>query len=312
MARLNIYLPDDLYDDLDLFRERMNLSEICATAIRSELRSLKTGVARERLPGGAEWSRSAAESEIARRYELRIVRIVPVQRYDEELEPVAKATGEFLDALVRDGMSIAIGGGSLMHAMVMQLRPRNVRAHISAIGYGLVDRGLPHVHPNALVTAMSLLYARSSVALVGDARLHERWPEKPEPSDEDVMRVIVGGCGWWHDEGEFRQLLGPEVCEVLDERRVIGDFLGVFFSEDGQAVEPYLPTAPVSHLGSATLYKYARRPDTLVVMVAAGFLKVSPVEKALAAKLCNTLILDEETASVLLSRMRSGTHDQKS
>ena len=76
MPRLNIYIPDDLHDDLELYRDRMNLSEICANAIRSELRSITTGVPRQHLPGGAEWSRSKAESEIARRYDLRLVRVI--------------------------------------------------------------------------------------------------------------------------------------------------------------------------------------------------------------------------------------------
>jgi DNA-binding transcriptional regulator LsrR (DeoR family) len=306
MPRLNIYIPEQLQFELNLFRDRMNLSEICTNALWSELRALRTGVSRDQLPGGAEWSRSDAESEIARRYDLRIVRIVPARWMVEGQEPVAKATAELIDSLVRDGMSMAVGGGSQMSATVNQLRPRNARVHLSAIGYGLVDRELPHVHPNSLVTRLSLLYARSSVALVGDKQLHERWPLVAEPTHDGVMRLIVGGCSLWQRDSEFARLLGPEICEVLDEKKVVGDYLGVFLGADGQPVEPYLPSAPVSSLGSAALYAYARRADTLVVLVAADFVKIQPIKKALEAKLCNALILDEETASVLISHMRTG------
>lgn len=306
MPRLNIYIPEDLHSDLDLYRERMNLSEICTNALRSELRALRTGVARGQLPGGAEWSRSEAESEIARRYDLRIVRIVPGQWWTEGHEPVAKATAEMMDALVRDGMSLAIGGGAQMNATVNRLHPRNARVHLSAIGYGLVDRELPHVHPNSIVTRLSQLYARSSVSLVGDRQLHERWPLVAEPTSDGVIRLIIGGCSLWQRDSEFARLLGPEICEVLDEKKVVGDYLGVFLGADGQPVEPYMPSATVSSLGSATLYAYARRADTLVVLVAADFVKIVPIKKALEAKLCNALILDEETASVLTSHMRAG------
>jgi DNA-binding transcriptional regulator LsrR (DeoR family) len=305
MPRLNIYIPDDLHFELDLYRERMNLSQICTNAIRSELRALKTGVAREQLPGGAEWTRSSAESVIARRYDLRIVRIVPGEWWTEGKDPIARATAEMIDSLVRDGMSMAVGGGSQMSAIVNHLRPRNARVHLSAIGYGLVDRELPHVHPNSLVTRLSLLYARSAVALVGDRQIHEHWPLVAPPTNDGVMRLIVGGCSLWQRNSEFARLLGPEICEVLDEKKVVGDYLGVFLGEDGQPVEPYMPSAMVSSLGSATLYSYARRDDTLVILVGADFVKIQPITKALEANLCNALILDEETASVIIRQMKS-------
>lgn len=302
MPRLNIYIPEDLADDLNLYRDRMNLSAICTDAIRSELKSITTGVPRQKLPGGAEWSRSKAESDLARRFDLRLVRVVPTDAPDTGSEPVAMVTAELLDTLVRDGMSIAIGGGSQLSATVNHLRPRNVRVNISAIGYGHVDRALPHVHPNSIVTRMSLLYTRSAVTLVADPLLHERWPLTPEPGADDVMRVIIGGCGDWRRYSSMRGILGQEICEVLDEKKVVGDYLGVFLTEDGQPVEPYLPTAAVSNIGSAALYSYARRSDTLVVLVASIFMKMRTLERALAMKLCNALILDEHTASVLLSR----------
>lgn len=306
MPRLNIYLPEDLHFELDLYREQMNLSEICATAIRSELRALKTGVPRTQLPGGADWSRSAAEAEIARRFELRLVRVVPGAGLDTGIEPVAKASAELIDSLVRDGMSIAVGGGSQMSAMLSHLRPRNARVHVSAIGYGHVDRELPHVHPNMIATRLSLLYARSTVSLVGDPMLRERWPLVSSGGGDELMRVIIGGCSRWESASAHARLLGPEIEALLDEQRAVGDYLGVFLDAEGKTIEPYLPSAPVSNIGSGALYAYARRPDTLVVLVAALFLKLEAVVMALSARLCNALILDEDSASILIDHIRNG------
>lgn len=304
MPRLNIYIPDDLANDLYPYREAMNLSEICANAIRSELRSRATARAQDRLPGAADWTRTAPEAEIARRWDLRMVRVVPCEAPDEGREPVAIATAEFLDALVRDGMHIAMGGGAQLCDMVRHLRPRNVRAFISALGFGHVDREIPHVHANALVTRLSLLYARSSVALVGDSRLREQWPVPGPKSGDEVIRVILGGCGRWRRDTPLGRVLGDEICDVLDEKGVVGDFLGVFLGGEGESVEPYLPSAPVSHIGSAGLYAYAKRPDTLVVLVASHFMRLPAIKRALELKLCNALILDSETASVLISHGR--------
>ena len=305
MPRLNIYIPEDLHDALQLHRDRMNLSEICTKAIRSELKSITTGAPRPQPRGSAEWLRSNTESELARHYDLRHVRVVPCA-IAEATEAVGKAVAEFVDALVRDGMHIAMGGGAQLSAAVNHLRPRNVRAMLSAIGFGHVDREVPHVHANLVATRVSLLYARSDVILVGDPRLRERWPVHPEKSGEDVMRLIIGGCGRWERDSALGRMLGPEICDVLDEKKVVGDYLGVFLGDDGQPVEPYLPSAPVSSLGSADLYAYARRRDTLVVLVASSFMKTRTIKKALQMKLCNALVLDEETASVLISHAQSG------
>lgn len=306
MPRLNIYIPKELDDDLSLYRDEMNLSEICTNAIRSEIRSRQSGRAGVVPAGAAEWTRSAPESELARRFDLRLVRVVPTERL-EDREPVAKVVAECLDALVRDGMQIAIGGGSLVYATVQHLRPRNVRAHISAIGFGHVDREVPHLHPNTIVTRLSLLYSRSTVALVGDPMTPQRWPVSGERSGEELMRVIVGGCGRWRRDYSLARILGPEIGDVLEEKKVFGNFMGVFLSDDGQPVEPYLPSAPVTHLGSAALYAYSKRQDTLVLMVVSSFLKIPSIERALALRLCNALIVDAYTADVLLQRARAGT-----
>ena len=180
-----------------------------------------------------------------------------------------------------------------------------MRTLLFAIGFGYVDREVPHVHANTLVTRLSLLYARAEVTLVGDPRVRDRWRLSAEKTGDDVMRVIIGGCGRWERDSALRRVLGSDICDVLDEKKVLGDYLGVFLGEDGQPVEPYLPSAPVSSLGSAELYAYAKRRDTLVVLVASSFMKIRTIKKALEMKLCNALILDGETADVLISHVRS-------
>ncbi len=43
MPQLNVYLPDDLADALQRHRERLNLSQICARALRQEVQRMESG-----------------------------------------------------------------------------------------------------------------------------------------------------------------------------------------------------------------------------------------------------------------------------
>jgi DNA-binding transcriptional regulator LsrR (DeoR family) len=157
-----------------------------------------------------------------------------------------------------------------------------------------------------IATRLSLVYARGAVSLVGDPMLRERWPEMSPGGGDEVMRVIIGGCSRWEPDSAHARLLGEDIVALLNERRVTGDYLGVFLDEEANPIEPYLPAAHVSNIGSGQLYGYARRPDTLVVLVASLFMKLAPVKRALKAKLCNALVLDEHTASILIDQMRNG------
>lgn len=80
---------------------------------------------------------------------------------------------------------------------------------------------------------------------------------------------------------------------------VLGDYLGVFVTSDGRTVEPYLPSADVSHIGSADLAAQSRRNRSLVILAAAGAERVGLIRQILKLGLCNAHVTDNETLKAL-------------
>lgn len=204
--------------------------------------------------------------------------------------------------MLRENLQLGVGGGTQMWSVIRRLTPRDLRLAISAIGFGHVDRVAPHLHPNVLVTLLSLLYPRSTVGLIDSPEFRTTW--SLDDGGSDFRRVIVGSCAPFTGDSASAALLGGETTEVLRDARAVGDFLGVFLTPDGGSVEPYPPTATVSHIASADLRAHAKRADTVVALAAAGNAKVEIIRLVLAAELCNVLVTDETTARALLSSAR--------
>ena len=92
MARLNISLPEDVYALAVKWRRRVNLSEICARALRSELEAAESHRSAQALFSALR-SPSPLERTLALRYKLSEV-VVPEMTPD---------TTDVRAALDRDG-----------------------------------------------------------------------------------------------------------------------------------------------------------------------------------------------------------------
>ena len=203
-----------------------------------------------------------------------------------------------------EGLHLAIGGGTQMYNIVRSLAPMNVGMPIWAIGFGQVDAELPHLHPNALVTLMSLLYApRSRPVLVGAPKFKQSWcyPAIYPKGEEIVQRLIVGSCSMFDAESPYARVLGKEMTDYLVEEHVMGDFVGVFIAGDGRILEPSAPSMTVSHILASDLHAFSRRDDAIVLLASAGGEKVRLMRHVLEAGLCNTVITDDGTAAALLA-----------
>ena len=307
MGRVNIYLPDHLAEELRRYRDVINVSEVCATALRAELSARTTYRSAAGLFQGLFTEFSPLDHQLARRFRLqRVVIGSPRSDAPDPNETVSDLASEFLDQMLFEGIQLGVGGGTQMWSVVRRLRPRNLRVTLSAIGVGHVDQAAPHVHPNVLVTVLSLLYApRSTTTLVGASDFAAAWSLDGPPA-KDIRRVIIGSCAPFSAESRYAQLLGRETTELLVEAGVLGDLLGVFLTPEGRSVEPYPPTSTVSHISGADLREHAKRPDTIVALAAAGEGKVHLIGRVLATEWCNTLITDEPTARALLRRSQPG------
>jgi DNA-binding transcriptional regulator LsrR (DeoR family) len=294
-VRLNIYVPEKLAGEVRQHRRLLNFSQICVDALRDAIESMQSlrdaGNVLARLYQGS----TPAEARLERR--LRLRKCV-ISRAEENLSPheaIARTAAWLLDALIADGVQVAIGGGKQMWAMTRELRPRRAHLELSALGFGLVDAEQPHVHANALVTLLSLLYApRSRAVLTGSPQLASSWETMAPVSTEPhapVTRVIVGTCAPFRRDSAYARLLGDELADYLLEEQVIGEYLGVFLTADGRLLEPYMPKHVVGLLGVTTLRVHAARADTMVVLLSKSE-RLELAARVAQAGLCNVVVTD--------------------
>ncbi|HMC57343.1 MAG TPA: sugar-binding domain-containing protein [Gemmatimonadaceae bacterium] len=301
MPRLNIYIPDHLAFELRAYPGSINVSKVCAEALRlalnarDEIRPLPALLPR-RAP-------RAAERHLMEWYRVPGCIVAPTEGALHPREMVAIFASNFIDRTLVDGMPLAMGGGAQMYEVARQLGPRNIGTPIWAVGFGQVDAQLPHVHPNAIVTLLSLLYApRATPHLVTAPDFQRTWHYPAlYPPGGGVQRIAAGSCAMFEPDSAYARMLGKEMTDFLVEENVIGDFLGVFFSADGRIVEPYAPSMPVSHIPAADLRRFSERDDAVVMLATCGVHKTRLIRHVLREKLCNLLVTADDTAAALLS-----------
>src|SRR5688572_360988 len=302
MPRLTVYIPDELALELRTFPGEMNVSKVCAAALRAELSARGTDRSIEGLFAGIAQNPSYLERALMNRYGLRIALVGNDKEFDAR-DTVAFLASRFLDQTFMEGLRVGMGGGRQMWEIARRLQPRNLGITAWALGFGMVDHEMPHVHPNALVTLLSMLYgSRTKTMLVGAPHFERTWsyPAIYPPGEPVVHRLMVGSCAMFDADSPYARVLGKEITDFLAEENVMGDFLGVFITPDGRTLQPYTKQMTVSHIMAADLERFAQRNDALVLMASGGGQKVRLMRTALELKLCNALITDVKTARALL------------
>lgn len=298
MPRINVYLPKDVYELAERWRASANLSEICARAIRDELGAAEAYRTAESVFAALRPA-SMAEAALARRYGLVDVLIADAGDDDQIRETLGRLAAGYLDRNICDRSLLAISGGRQMWCMVRNLSPRRVRATITALGIHQADPKLLHAHPNALTTLLSLLYApRSEAHVIGAGTAAEVWAAELPHRDHPTY-FVVSSCAAFDRSSSFAKLLGTSTVDLLQARRVAGDFGYVFLDDRGDTI-PVTLDGPQFTLLPVFLTALSRRSDARTILVAGGPEKLDIIGKTLAAKLCNTLITDAATAAELL------------
>jgi len=303
MPPRTIYLPDDLDLALRQFPGEINLSRICAKAVRTYIDAQNTQRTEGPFPQLLR-EMSVREMELCELSEtLRCAYLAYSVDPERRRESIGFYAAAFLEESLMEGQELAIGGGKQMWEMARRLERRNVGTTIWALGFGDVDREAPHLHPNALATLLGMRYgSRSSPKLVGTkAGFREAWeyPALHPNIRRDVQRVIIGSCSMFDPDSHYARVLGKEMTDFLMEEHVMGDFLGVFITPDGRIVTPYAPSMTASFIPGADLQELAKREDTLVILAAGGEHKLKLIWQLLELNLCNVLITDEFTAEAL-------------
>jgi deoxyribonucleoside regulator len=306
MGRLNVSLPADLTPLVSTWRRKINLSDICAQALRHELTAVESHRSATALLAKIHRPASALERQLVHRYGLADARVTgdPVEHEAGLRESLGSVAAEYLSQKLGAGAVLAIAGGRQSWCMVQHLDPRPLEISIVALGYRQNDPHVLHAHANTLTTLLWLLFSPRAVArLVGgdpEEVLNASLPVQPEPK-----YFVVASCAPFSAEGPLARLLGEEVSAMLLARGVACDFAYNFFDKHGRLVPVAIP-GDQSILSAGCLSSLSRRPDARVVLVAGGRQKVGAIRVALKAKLCNTLVTDATTARRLVEKAARG------
>lgn len=310
MPRLNVYIPSDLADLATKWRPFINLSEICARAIRDELSAIETDrqigpLARALRP------LSPIEGRLASMYGMVEVRVSDTDDANKSARDVIGASAAaYIDEVISDGTLLALAGGRQMWSVVRNLSPRRVRATVTALGFHQADPEVLHVHPNSLTTVLSLLYSpRTSAHIIGTTSPHNLWTKIDTVESSHPRYLVISSCSEFSSSSPIAKLLGPQTVSTLEENHVFGDFAYNFLTSGGDDIKIDYD-GPHFLLTPATLRLLTRRSDARTILVAGGNDKVRTISLTLSSKLCNTLITDTCTAEALLSKNMGSRHDR--
>ena len=302
MGRLNVSIPDDLVPLVSKWRRKINLSEICAQALRYELTAVESHRSAAALLAKIHRPASPLEQRLTERYGLADVRVSgePVEHEAGLRESLGSMAADYLGQQLGTGAVLAIAGGRQSWCIVQRLSPRPLEISIVALGYRQNDPHVLHAHANTLTTLLWLLFSPRAVArLVGsDAEevLNAALPVQPHPK-----YFVVASCAPFAAGGPLARLLGEEITSRLLAKGVVSDFAYNFFDKHGRLVPIAIP-GDQSILSAGCLSMLSRRSDVRVVLVAGGHEKLRAMRLALEAKLCNTLVTDTATAQNLIGK----------
>lgn len=251
---------------------------------------------------------TSIEQELRQRYRLAEAFVIESPASALALRDVlGVSAANYLDRNVCDDSLLAIAGGRQMWCMVKRLTPRRVKTSITPLGMNQADPHLLHVHPNALATFLWLLYSpRSEAHIIGSESSSSLWARNLPQKDHPAYFVIAS-CDRFYPDSSFGRLLGRDVAAELVAKGVFGDFAYSFVTQDSQVFSSELGK-PEFTLQSEYLQELSRRPDARVVMVAGGPEKVGVMRRVLDAGLCNVLITDFNSATVLMG-MEESPHE---
>jgi deoxyribonucleoside regulator len=302
MGRLNISIPHDLAPLVSKWRRKINLSEICAQALRYELTAVESHRSAAALLAKIHRPASLLEQQLTERYGLADVRVSgEAAKHEAGLrESLGSMAAEYLSQHLGTGAVLAIAGGRQSWCIVQRLSPRPLEISIVALGYRQNDPHVLHAHANTLTTLLWLLFSPRAVArLVGGD------PEKivnvPLPVQPYPKYFVVASCAPFATGGPLARLLGEETTSTLLAKGVVSDFAYNFFDTHGRLV-PIAISGDQSILSAGCLSMLCKRSDARVVLVAGGREKLRAMQLALESKLCNTLVTDTATAQTLIGK----------
>lgn len=246
----------------------------------------------------------ALERALEARWGLNSAVVVPTPEGEENLEKaIGHAVAQYLGEQMRDGMTLAIGGGATLHASLGYLARRPLK-RVSVIA--LVG-SLPHsqwINPSIVATKVAEVFEADNYQItapvtVDDPLLRERLWMQPtlrevleRAAAADIALLTVGDIS--REATIFRHgIVPPALIEPLLKRGAVANVLCYFVDAAGKLVDHEVN----SRIMAIDLDVVSRVPN--VVLAAGGARKVSAIRAALRAVNATVLITDSATAKTL-------------
>jgi DNA-binding transcriptional regulator LsrR (DeoR family) len=268
------------------------------------------------------------QEKLKKRFGLREVIVIPYERdISVLLKQLGQAAAEYFDDTVKDGGSVALGGGYLMYEMIAKLPQQKRDVHIYPAA--IIGRGptITHIDPTALVT---LLWVKShrlpehahyvtvtpldQEGTTRDLQRHYKALLKKASVQELFKKLLTVDClfasiGALNPNPDYvsatqfatRNLIHElkfDAAEIDNLRKngVVGDIVYSFFDQQGNAVRRYDLAASI---GIDALRTMAADPSKHVVVVVGSY-KIEALRAVLQGRLCNVLVTDMRAAELLL------------
>lgn len=243
-----------------------------------------------------------------------IVQVRPGASSVFRLDQVSRTAADLLSATMQDGDTLGVAWGTTTSSIAAHLRPRDLHG-VTVIGLNgganHQTTGLPYVgsilHRFAeAFNGQEQLLALPAFFDNADTR-DAMWREQSTQhilSVRSNCRIALFGVGGLNSELQSHvyasNYLGEKDLRELRDLGVVGDVCTVMIREDGS----YRDISLNDRATGMTPRELQRVPKRICVVT--GLSKASPILGALRAGVATDLVIDQETARAVLTRMKPG------
>lgn len=255
-----------------------------------------------------EESLQRIELELAQKYKLKAVMVVPVATNDETLikEMIGKRTAQYLHEVVTDHDIIAVTWGTTMYRVAMELQPKAIQGAQVVQLKGGVSHSQTNTYASEVLHLFGQAYQTTPHYLPLPAIVDSALVKETVETDRYIQRQLelarkaniaiftVGGV--MSDALLFRLGYFSEHDLALLAERAVGDICSRFYDQEGNIVNEELTNRtvgiPIDELKS----------KEQSILVAGGSTKLEAIRGAIRGGYNNVLVTDQYTAKELLKK----------
>lgn len=248
----------------------------------------------------------ALERQLEKRWNLSSAIVIPSPDANENLEKLlGNAVAGFLDQEMKDGMTLAIGGGATLYtSLQFLLRRKLTDASVVALVGSLSHSRW--INPSIVAAKVAEAYEIDSYqitapVILDDPQLHDiLWRQtelhdlRQRASKADIALLTVGDVS---PEATIFQhgILSQDLVEPLRQAGAVANILCYFIDAEGRLLDHEV-NRRIMAIDLKTVAEIGR-----IVLAAGGASKVAALRAALKVVPASVLITDQNTAQALLS-----------